>query len=242
MSVYKALLVEDEVWAMINLRDKLQNFPEIEIIAEAKSIEEAKRILSKSDPHVIFLDIQLKDGTGFDLLNEVEYSGKIIFVTAFDEHAIRAFEINALDYIMKPISEKRLGNAIKRIHLTNVPIKTAPPEKFNKDDRIMVSNKDFINFINISDIKLISSAQDYTSVSTIQKRNYLVLRTMNEWEQRLPDNIFCRIHRSYIINFNYIEKTQKLSSNSANIYLEGFEEPFKVSKNYYQRIKQRYLK
>ncbi len=242
MSVYKALLVEDEFWAMVNLRDKLSNFPEIEIIGEAQNIKEAKKILSEKDPHVIFLDIQLKDGTGFDLLNEVEYNGKIIFVTAFDEHAIRAFEINALDYIMKPISEKRLGNAIKRIHLTNLPIKEVPPERFNKDDRIMVSNKDFINFICISDILLISSAQDYTSVSTTQMKKYLVLRTMNEWEERLPENIFCRIHRSHIINFNYIEKTQKLSSNSANIYLKGFEEPFKVSKNYYQRIKQKYLK
>ena len=242
MSVYKALLVEDEFWAMVNLRDKLKNFPEIEIIGEAKNITEAKKLISEKNPHVIFLDIQLKDGTGFDLLNEVEYNGKIIFVTAFDEHAIRAFEINALDYIMKPISEKRLGNAIKRIHLTNVPVKDEPPEKFNNDDRIMVSHKNYINFIRISEILLISSAQDYTSVRTTQMKDYLVLRTMNEWEERLPENSFCRIHRSHIINFNFIEKTHKLSSNSADIYLKGFEEPFKVSKNYYQRMKQKYLK
>ena len=242
MSVYEALLVEDEFWAMVNLRDKLKNFPEIEIIAEAKSIEEAKRILLEKDPHVIFLDIQLKDGTGFDLLNEVEYNGKIIFVTAFDEHAIRAFEINALDYIMKPISERRLAKAIKRIHLTNVPIEDVPPVKFNNDDRIMVSHKNYINFIRISDILLISSAQDYSSVCTTQMKEYLVLRTMNEWEERLPENIFCRIHRSYIINFNFIEKTKKLSSNSANIYLKGFEQPLKVSRNYYRRMKEKYLR
>ena len=242
MSVFNALIVEDEFLARLSLKDKLKDFPEIEIIGEAKNISEAKNILGKSRIDVIFLDIQLKDETGFDLLNQVDYEGKIIFVTAYDEYAVRAFEINALDYIMKPISKERLGNAIKRISVKITHPDTDVLEKFYIDDRIMVQYKHSVKFIKISEIVLISSAQDYTQVLTGERKKYLVYRTMNEWDNRLPEKVFCRIHRSYIINLDYIEHTQKLSSNTAVIYLKGIENPFKVSRIYYQRMKEKYLK
>ena len=240
MSIYKAIIVDDEYWARMTLRHKLEEIPEIEIIAEAGNVVEAVEKLRETIPDVLFLDIQLTDGTGFDVLNKVEYNGKVIFVTAFDSYAIRAFEINALDYIMKPISDKRLREAVERISIDTLPEEKELSVKFKGDDRLMVSHRSFIHFIRISDIVLISSSVDYSMVRTKDSHDYLVSKTMNEWEERLPEEFFCRIHRSYIVNFEYIEKTKKLSSNSADVYITGIDEPYRVSRSYYHRLKERY--
>ncbi len=241
MSVYKAIIVEDEYWARITLRDKVEDFPEIEVIGEAASVSEGVKLLRKINPDILFLDIELTDGTGFDLLNKTEYSGKVIFVTAYDSYAIRAFEINALDYLLKPISENRLREAIGRINKSDIPSYKDFQIDLKADDRLMVPHRNYIHFIKVSDIVLIAAAQDYTSLHTIDNKEYLVSKSMNEWEKRLPKENFCRIHRSYIINFDSIDKTIKLSPNAANIYIKGFEEPFRVSRSYYHKLKERYI-
>jgi len=241
MSVYKAIIVEDEYWARITLRDKVEDFPEVEVIGEAASVSEGVKLLRKTNPDILFLDVELTDGTGFDLLNKTEYSGKVIFVTAYDSYAIRAFEINALDYLLKPISESRLRDAIGRINKTDLPGYEDFQIDLKADDRLMVTHRNYIHFVKVADIVLISTAQDYTSLHTIDNKEYLVSKSMNEWEKRLPKENFCRIHRSYIINFDFIEKTIKLSPNAANIYLKGFDEPFRVSRSYYHKLKERYI-
>ena len=195
MSIYKAIIVDDEYWARVSLKDKLKEIPEIEVIGEADSIIEAKKEIEKLKPDILFLDIQLTCGTGFDLLNQVEFSGKVIFVTAYDEYAVRAFEINALDYLMKPISEKRLKTAIERINETDLSLKKKIPNKFKYDDRLMVTYRDCINFIEISAIVLITAAQDYTLIKATDGKEYLLSKSMNEWESRLPEKKFCRIHK-----------------------------------------------
>lgn len=240
MSMYKAIIVDDEYWARVSLQDKLKEIPEIEVIGEADSITKAKKEIEKLNPDILFLDVQLNDGTGFDLLNQLEFSGKVIFITAYDKYAVRAFEINALDYLMKPISERRLKMAIEKINITKAPIKKKIPEKFKYDDRLMVIYRDYIHFIKISAIVLITAAQDYTLIKATDGKEYLLSKSMNEWESRLPEKKFCRIHRSSIINFEFIEKITKYSSNSANIYLKDFDEPFKVSRSYYKKLKERY--
>jgi two-component system LytT family response regulator len=241
MSIYTAIIVDDEYWARMTLRHKLNEVPEVEIIGEADSLDAAIETLNEKSPDILFLDIQLNDGTGFDLLNRVEFKGKVIFVTAYDSYAIRAFEINALDYLMKPISDKRLKSAVERINMENIPDENAGYLNLNPDDRIMATHRDFIHFIKVSDIVLISSAKDYSCVRNNEKQEYLVTKTMSEWEQRLPDTNFCRIHRSYIINFDYIRETKKLSSNAADIYLKDIDKPFRVSRSYYHLLKERYI-
>jgi len=241
MSIYKTIIVDDEYWARMTLRHKLEEIPEIEIIGEAGSVAEAVDRLSKNSPDVLFLDIQLTDGTGFDVLNKVDYKGKVIFVTAFDAYAIRAFEINALDYIMKPISDRRLKEAVDRINMEIVPGENMRNVRLNSDDRLMVSHRNFIHFIRVADIIIISAAKDYSTVRTKDEKEYLVSKTMNEWEERLPEELFCRIHRSYIVNFEHIEMTKKLSSNSADVYIHGIDQPFRVSRSYYHRIKEKYI-
>lgn len=241
MSIYKAIIIDDEYWARITLRDKVEDFPEIEVIGEAASVAEGVKLLGEITADILFLDIELTDGTGFDLLNQSEFNGKVIFVTAFDSYAIRAFEINALDYLLKPISENRLRDAIERINNTSIPADNEHSIELKANDRLMVTHRSYIHFVKVSDIVLISASQDYTSLHTIENKEYLVNKTMNEWERRLPEESFCRIHRSYIINFDFIEKTFKLSPNAANIFIKGFEEPFRVSRSYYHKLKERYV-
>ncbi len=241
MSIYKALIIDDEYWARMTLKHKLEEIPEIEIIGEAGSVVEAVEKLRETVPDVLFLDIQLTDGTGFDVLNKIEYNGKVIFVTAFDSYAIRAFEINALDYIMKPISDKRLKEAVEKINIERVPERSMKDINLKTDDRLMVSHRNFVHFIRIADIIIISAAKDYSTVRTNDEKEYLVSKTMNEWEERLPEEFFCRIHRSYIVNFGYIEKTKKLSSNAADVYISGIDKPLRVSRSYYHKLKEKYI-
>lgn len=241
MNRYKAVIIDDEYWARISLKDKLKKFEEIEIVGEAGNIADAKQVIENSKPEILFLDIQLIEGTGFDLLNQIEFPGKVIFVTAYDEFALRAFEINALDYLMKPISDKRLESAIERIHTPNPVNENNFHQKLKTNDRIMATYKDFIHFIRISEIVIIEAAGDYTSVKTMDEKKFLLAKTMNEWESVLPESVFSRVHRSFIINMDHIEKVKKYSPNSISIFINGLNEPVNVSRFYYKKLKERFM-
>jgi len=236
-----AFIVDDERLARDGLLKKLEEFSEINVIGEAKNIAEAVDGVNKLKPEILFLDIQLSDGTGFDLLNKIEYTGKVIFVTAYDEYAIRAFEINALDYIVKPISDERLKSAIQRSIENNEAKSDNKNEKLKSDDRLMVNIRNSIHFVKINTIVIIEASGDYTKLITDEGKSFLTSRNMYHWEERLPEQIFLRVHRSFIINFEYIEKTQKYSHNTALIYLQGIDEPIKLSRSYYKKIKGRYM-
>jgi len=241
MKVYKSYIVDDEYWARISLMDKLEKIPEIEIVGFADSVASAIEGINRLNPEILFLDIQLINGTGFDILNQIKYSGHIIFITAYDEYALRAFEVNALDYLMKPVSTKRLQLALNRIKNKSEPAFEKFTAKYKYDDRLMVQAKDYIHFIEIKNIVLISASKDYTTVTIDSGQKYLLLRTMHEWEERLPEQNFCRFHRSHIVNFNYIDKVIKNSPNSASIFIKGIDDALKISRSYYKKIKDKYL-
>jgi len=241
MKKQRAFIIDDEYWARINLKDKLKDFQEIEIIGEADSIKDAEKGIRSLNPDVLFLDIQLGDGTGFDLLNDIAFTGKVIFVTAFDEYALRAFDINALDYLMKPISDESLERAISRLEENHSGPEAGSKAKLRDDDRIMVVVKDSLYFILVNTIISISASRDYSEIYTVNNKKFLTTRSMNEWEERLPEQTFCRVHRSHIVNFEHIEKSVKYSSNTALIYIKGLEEPLKLSRSYYKKVKDRYM-
>ncbi len=241
MKKIMALIVDDERLARNSLKKKLEKFPEIEVIGEADGIALAVREIRSLNPEVLFLDIQLADGNGFDLLNKIDFAGKIIFVTAYDEFAIRAFEINAVDYLLKPISLQRLQTAITRLQ-SNDPIQFhAMNSRLKYDDRLLVMIGHSMHFIKISMIATVTACRDYTLVKTTDGQEYLVSKTMMEWEERLPDQHFCRISRTLIVNFDCIEKSERLFSNTAMVYVTGQKEPLKLSKSYFRKIKDRYI-
>jgi two-component system LytT family response regulator len=237
--VMTALIIDDERLARTALKNKLAAFQEIEIIGEASNVKNAIAAIEVHDPDILFLDIQLYNETGFDILERIKYEGKIIFVTAHNEFAIRAFEINAVDYILKPVSYERLKNAIDRLNSTDrkIEYKTDP---FNYDDRILIMCGERMKFIKLETVSNITASGDFTLINTLDGCEYLTARSMNEWEERLPGKYFLRIHRSTIINIEFIEKAEKWFNYSSMIQMRGIEKPFKVSRSYFKKIKERF--
>jgi two-component system LytT family response regulator len=232
----KAIVVDDERLVRKNLTDLLKSYSEIEVIAEADSCKQGIKAVKKYNPDILFLDIQLAGETGFDLLEKVETNFHLVFVTAYDEYAIRAFEVNACDYLLKPVNPERLKITIERI-LKQTESKTSV-KKYDYSDCIYVKlNNSTSRFIRLNEIVSITSAGNYTEVVTSGKTKFLILKTLKQWEQELPDNFFIRIHNSSIINIEAIEKVEKSPSAHYKIHLKKHNNPLEISRRYLKKIK-----
>jgi two-component system LytT family response regulator len=233
---FKALVVDDERLARKGLVDQLNLIQEIEVVGEADCVPAAIEAIKKLKPDVIFLAILMPGQSGFELVEKIDFEGKIIFVTAYDEYALRAFEINALDYLMKPVSKERLENAIDRI---TSPQKEADHchDQLHYDDQLFTTIGSKMQFLKINQIKLIQSDGDYTNVNLDSGTHGLVNKTMKEWEERLPENHFVRVHRTSIINTAYIENIEKWFNYSYRVVLKGIEEPVVISRRYAKKLK-----
>ncbi|MFC2121857.1 LytR/AlgR family response regulator transcription factor [Bacteroidota bacterium] len=235
----KALIIDDERLARRKLISLLSNFERIEIIGEAENVDEAIIEIEDSSPDVLFLDIQMPGQSGFDLLNRIDYSGKIIFVTAFDEYAIRAFDVNALDYLLKPISPERLEKSVQKI-LSQENKEKVIKQELRYNDRLFVSLGNNHSFVSLSELILIKALGDYTRLIINGNKKSVILRSMKEWEKILPDNHFIRIHRSFIVNINFIEKINKSENHNLSISLKGVEKPLPISRSYRKKIRDKY--
>jgi two-component system LytT family response regulator len=239
MNKIKAIIVDDERLARKELTSMLGEFDNVELIGEADSVASATDLINSSSPDVIFLDIQMPGESGFELANKTDLDAKIIFVTAYDEYALRAFEVNALDYLMKPINPKRLKQAVDRI-LESADEKPEEGKKLNYDDNLFIPLNSKFRFVKVSSILSIKSAGDYSEVITSDGTKGLVLKSMKEWESRLPEKYFTRIHRSTIINMEYVDKLEEWFNNSYRIYLKSIKEPFIISRRYAAKLKERF--
>jgi two-component system LytT family response regulator len=240
MNTYRALIIDDERLARVTLSDMLADYPGIRIIGEAESVADSINLIARLNPDLLFLDIQLSDGTGFDLLNKINYSGKIIFITAYDEFALRAFEVNAIHYLMKPVSHRQLSEAITRLESKGSGKESIRTINYKYTDRLLASCGNILGFIKISSIMTITAAGDYTLIRTGDGKEFIDSKTMSEWENRLPENHFIRINRSTIINFDAIEKTEQVSVNLVLINVKGISQPFRISRFYYKKIKEKF--
>jgi two-component system LytT family response regulator len=237
MAILKAIIVDDERLARINLRKLLEPFPEIEIAGEAGSCESAVALINFYNPQLIFLDIQLSGETGFDLLEVIEKSIDIIFVTAYDEYAIRAFEVNAIDYLLKPVNPERLKVAMDRVIAREKKHKNEA-KSYEYSDSIYVRLNNYSSrFIKISSITFIEPVGNYSRIVTIEGKHCLVLKTLRQWQEELPDNNFVRIHRSSIVNIEHVERIEKKSNTQHRAYLKNIQEPLEVSRRYAKRLK-----
>lgn len=236
---YNVLVVDDERLARKELINMLSDFPCIESVHEAEDVDSAIRMIENIDLNLIFLDIQMPGDSGFNLLNKIDYKGKVIFATAYDEYALRAFEVNALDYLLKPITHERLKKAIERLE-TNIPKESNLDYTLKFEDRLILTIGTKLNFVKISSIIAIESDGDYTKILTCDGNNGLVSKSMKEWENRLPRNYFCRIHRTTIINLELIEKIDKWFNYSYKVKLKNVDEPYIISRRYAKQIKERF--
>jgi two-component system, LytTR family, response regulator len=236
MTNLKAIIVDDERLARVNLRKLLEPHPEIEIVGEASSCKSTIEMINMFYPQLIFLDIQLSGETGFDLLESIDNSIKIIFVTAYDEYAIRAFEVNAIDYLLKPVNPERLKLAIERV-ITREKQKKEP-RNYEYSDSIYVRMNNYASrFIKISSITSIEPVGNYSKILTVEGKHCLVLKTLKQWQEELPDTNFVRIHRSSIVNIDHVDHIEKNPDTGHMAFLKNKPEPIEVSRRYAKKLK-----
>lgn len=244
---FKAIIVDDEKLARLDLRNVLSSFEEMEIIGEANNLSSAEQLIHKLHPNLVFLDVQLRGESGFSLFDKIEFSPKgklpeldFVFVTAYDKYAFRAFDVNALDYLLKPVSPERIRQMIDKLSY----IRTGNTDHFhslNFDDVIFLLLNTKYRFLKISSVVAITSNADYTFIYTDDKTRSVTRKTMKEWENRLPEDHFCRIHRETIINLSYLSNMSSSLSGSNKVFLDGFEEPFLISRRYAAKIKKKFV-
>lgn len=232
----KCMIVDDEKLAREDLKSVLKEFNNIEVVAEADSADSAANLLRTIEPDILFLDIQMPGKTGFDLLTEVQTSAKIIFVTAYDEYAIKAFEVSAQDYLLKPVSKSRIELALDHLG-TSEEIKSIQLNQLDYNDTIFVMINNSYQFLKISTIIKIIAAGNYSEVYTNGKQKGLVLKSLREWENRLPANQFVRVHRNSVINLEYVEKIEDWFNYSYKIHLKGIEGTVIMSRRYALKLK-----
>ncbi|PJJ59375.1 LytR/AlgR family response regulator transcription factor [Hymenobacter chitinivorans] len=226
-----ALLVDDSRLARTELRHLLQTFPDVTIVGEARHAAEARAQLAQLRPDLLFLDIHMPGETGFELLASLDTAPQVIFTTAYDEYALRAFEVNALDYLLKPIGEARLAAALEKARaqlLAPAPaVPTLPeepaPTPLTAQDQVFVKDGERCWFVRLADIKLFEINGSYTQIYFEQHRP-LIPRTLQHLEARLDPKVFFRANRQQIINLKWIESIEPWFSNTLKIKLrEGPE-------------------
>ncbi|MCW3081342.1 response regulator [Segetibacter sp.] len=231
MSV-RTIIIDDERLARNELKKLLQDFGEIEIIDEASNVQEGLEKIEQHNPDLIFLDIQMPGKTGFDLLEELERAPKVIFTTAYDEFALKAFEVNALDYLLKPIEPKRLSDAIQKVkqeeshssaHSSGSSNGTVAREGLlTEEDQVFVKDGERCWFVKLNEIRLFESVGNYAKVF-FGPNKPLILKSLNSLEDRLDDKVFFRANRKHIINMRWIEKIEPYFNGGLLLELKGGE-------------------
>jgi len=224
MITIRTIIIDDERLARTELKKLLQDFPEIEIIDEAGNAATAIEKINHHQPDLIFLDIQMPGKTGFDMLAELETVPVVMFTTAYDEYAFKAFEVNALDYLLKPIDKKRLEEAIKKL---NIPDYKEEKSADNIDKDILTENSlvfvkdgDRCWFIKLSEIRLFESVGNYAKVH-FGNNKPLILKSLNALEERLDPKVFFRTNRKNIVNLRMVEKVESYFNNGLLLELKN---------------------
>jgi two-component system LytT family response regulator len=241
-----ALIIEDEEPARNLLKAYLQSHDEIELVAECENGFDGVKAIAEYRPDLIFLDIQMPKLNGFEMLELLDEYPEIIFTTAYDEFALRAFELNAVDYLMKPFSKARFDQAVEKV-MTRLANKTGqnPVEKLTEQvrdesgpkERFFVKTGNRIEVIPVKDIFHVEAQDDYVEFHTAKGR-FLKKETMTQLERQLPPDRFLRVHRSHIIRLDQMEKLEKYGKESYLIILKNGVK-VQVSKSRIKNLKEK---
>lgn len=228
----RALVVDDEAGARLDLVGLLEREPAVEVVAEAGDLQGAVAAVRRERPDLVFLDIRLGRRSGFELLDLVDEPFEVVFVTAYDEHAVRAFEVDAIDYLLKPVEPGRLRETLERL---DAPDEDIAPRRLTMDDWMFLPLEGGRGFLQVSDIRHIAADGDYTVVHTLDGKRHRVPRALKTWEARLPASGFLRIHRATIVNMGRIDRVEPWSNYTYRVYLEGVRGPLVMSRHYARR-------
>ena len=200
----RTIIVDDERLAREELKSLLSKYGEIEIVGEYKNALEARVAIETQKPDLVFMDIQMPGESGLELLRSIANPPRTIFVTAFDEYATKAFEVNAYDYLMKPIDPDRLDEVYSRLTEENkTPSSVENSSILKAVDPILVRDGDRVWFIKIDQVRYFESEGNYVKVH-FEKFKPLILRSLNSLEERLDDQLFFRVNRKFIVNLNHV--------------------------------------
>jgi len=224
--MYKAIIIDDERLARNELKKLLLDFPQIEVLDEAANAEEGIEKIDSLNPDLVFLDIQMPGKTGFDMLQELDKAPHVIFTTAYDEYALKAFEVNALDYLMKPIEPRRLADALQK--LQQAEEKEASSQQIlqrgilTESDQVFVKDGERCWFVKLSEVRLFESVGNYAKVFFAGNKP-LILKSLNALEERLDEKTFFRANRKHIVNMRMIEKIEPYFNGGLLLEIQGGE-------------------
>ncbi|MFN2422924.1 MAG: LytR/AlgR family response regulator transcription factor [Cryomorphaceae bacterium] len=240
----RTLIIDDERLARKELGRMLEAHPQLEIIGECTNADEAEKMIAEERPDLIFLDIQMPGRTGFELLESLEYVPRVIFVTAYDEYAIKAFEVNALDYLLKPVEDKRLAEAVNKVaedqsdlDAGKEPADEGSDHLLAPTDQIFLKDGDKCWFVMLKDVRMFESEGNYVRVY-FDKFKPLILKSLNNLEKRLDDRDFFRINRKFIVNLKEIAHIEPWFNGGLKVRLHSGEE-MEVSRRQAAKFKDR---
>lgn len=234
----KAVVIDDSRLARNELKRLLKEFDSVQVVGEAANVDEAKEKIEAEKPDIIFLDIQMPGKNGFQLLEELETIPDVIFTTAYDEYALKAFEYNALDYLQKPVQNDRLAGAISKVAERREKKRQSQDENnfMTANDQVFVKDGERCWFVQLADVRLFEVDGNYTKV-IFEEHKPMIPRTLNYLETRLDPKTFFRANRQQIINLKWVEKIEPWFSGSIKIYMKGGHE-VDVSRRQTQRFKE----
>ncbi len=230
----KALVIDDERLARKELSSLLDNYSFVELLGEAGNAEEALALIEAHQPDLLFLDVEMPGKTGFELLESLDRVPQVIFTTAHDQFATKAFEVNALDYLLKPIDPNRLDEALKKIK-HDLPVAWEP--KLGKEDQVFVKDGDKCWFVKLEKIRLFESDGNYIKVYFDSARP-MIHKSLNALDERLDDRTFFRASRKHIINLGWVEKIDTWFNGGLLVELKGGEK-IEVSRRQASRFKEK---
>lgn len=215
----KTLLIDDEPLAIAELQSMLKKFSFIDVMDTALNATEAVDKINQHKPDLIFLDINMPGKSGFDLLADLDESPFVIFVTAYDQFALKAFEVSALDYILKPVNPIRLQDAVEKMR-KKISIQQQPENKLGIDKRIFIKDGEHCHFVPLAEIFLIESVGNYARVYYKDKKP-LLHKSLSYLEEKLPETYFFRAARQHIINLNFIKNITPYFNNTLQVELQN---------------------
>lgn len=236
----KALLIDDERLSRSELRRLLRAHPEIEIVGEAANAAQAEEKISSLKPDLIFLDVQMPGRTGFELLNDLSEVPRVIFTTAYDQYALKAFDFGALDYLLKPIEPARLAKALARLQAEGESPEptTGGQDLLGADDQVFLKDGDHCWLVKVSDIRVLESEGNYARVYFAENRP-LVPRSLQTLEARLDPQLFLRVSRQHIINLRFVRKVEPWFDGGLLLRLGEHDPEIKVARRRAQELRGR---
>jgi two-component system LytT family response regulator len=241
----RVLIVDDERLARNALRSALTDLDHAVVGGEAGTVEAAAEQIRTEAPDVVLLDVQMRGETGFDLLDRIDTAVQVVFVTAYDEYAIRAFEVNALDYLLKPVDPDRLAEALQRARTTDTALPNSDTTSnddsntFRYDDVFFYEEGRRPRFIRIREIAFIEADGNYTELYLTDGTTALTSTALSAWTDRLPDAHFVRIHRSTLVNLNHIARVEPTGNRTHAVFVETWDRSLSMSRRRVQALADR---